>query len=376
MLVIASLPEIVAGVDADPGQAGLVVAAAAFPGIALGPVVGLLADRYGRRVVLIPSLLLIAAAGGLAATSPSLMWLVTWRLLQGLGAVGAINLATVLIGDHWDTTGRATMMGRNAAVMATSTAVFPLIGGAVTDAVGWQGLFAVYLLAAGTAALTAVRLPAKATTTTQPLDDLRAALRHPGVVRALVAAGLTFTLIFGLLLTVLPLHMQAAYGLGPTARGVLLAAPAGVAALVALGAGKLQRFTKQALLSTAAVLFTIGLGVAAAAPALALLIAGIVCFGAGQGLMVPNLHDIAARSSDTSRGAIVSLLFSASRIGQTAGPVAAAAAVCQPSARPPSSPLAPASPRSCCCPWSRDGSHLDQPASRHLHDARPAATLS
>lgn len=327
MLVIASLPEIVAGVDAGPGQAGLVVAAAAFPGIVLGPVIGLLADRYGRRVVLIPSLLLIAVAGGLAATSPSLVWLLVWRLLQGVGAAGAINLAIVLIGDHWVGARRTAMIGRNAAVMTVSTAVFPLVGGAVTDTVGWRGLFAVYLLAAGTAALAAVQLPSSGAQgrAPHPLHDLRTALCRPGVVRALGAAGVTFALIFGLVLTLLPLHLQAAFGLGPTMRGVLLAAPAGTSAVVALSAGRLQYFSKRALLSTAAVFFTVGLAGAATAATLALLVAAVVCFGAGQGLMVPNLHDIATRASDTSRGAVVSLLLSASRVGQTAGPVAAGA---------------------------------------------------
>lgn len=326
MLVIASLPEIAAGVEAGPGQAGTIVAAAAFPGIFLGPVIGLVADRYGRRAVLIPSLLLIAVAGGLATTSTSLVWLLAWRLLQGVGATGAINLAIVLVGDHWDGSRRAAMIGRNAAVMTTSTAVFPLLGGAVTNATDWRGLFAVYLLAAGTAVLAGLRLPrATPDVTTHQLNHVRTALRHPGRLRALTAAAITFALIFGSVLTLLPLHLQAGFGLDPTMRGVLVAVPAGTAALVALGAGRLQRFSKRVLLSTAAALFAVGLSAAAGAPTLALLVAAIVCLGAGQGLMVPNLHDIAARTSTGGRGVIVSLLLSASRLGQTAGPIAAGA---------------------------------------------------
>lgn len=327
MLVIAALPEIATGVGARPEQAGLVLAAAAMPGVVLGPVLGFLADRHGRRVVLIPSLLLIAAGGGLAVTAPSLVWLLGWRLLQGIGATGAINLAIVLIGDHWTGSRRAAMLGRNAAVMTVSTAVFPLLGGAVTDAAGAAALFGVYLLAAGTAVLVVVHLPAATAPASAAgqLGALRAALRGPGVVRALVAAGVAFALIFGLVLTVLPLHLQAAFALSPTMRGLVLAAPAVASAGVALGAGRLQRFPKRALLSTAAVLFAVGLAGAATAPTLVLLVAAIVFFGAGQGLMVPNLHDIAARSSHTGRGAMVSLLLSSSRLGQTVGPVVAGA---------------------------------------------------
>lgn len=149
------------------------------------------------------------------------------------------------------------MIGRNAAVMTTSTAVYPLLGGAVTNATDWGGLFAVYLLAAGTAILAALRLPARATpgaTTHQP-HEVRRALRRPGRLRALAAAAIAFALIFGLGLTLLPLHLQAGFGLDATMRGALLTVPAGTAAVVALGAGRLQRFSKRILLSTAAMLF-------------------------------------------------------------------------------------------------------------------------
>lgn len=327
-LITASLPEILAGVGASPGQAGYVIGAATLPGIVLAPVIGFLADRYGRREVLAPCLLLFAAAGGLAATSPSLGWLLAWRFLQGVGSAGLINLAVVLIGDHWDASSRAGMIGRNSAVLTTCLAVFPLVGGTLTDLGGWRAPFLLYPLALVTAVAVLANLPRSVTRDVhvgQQLRDLGPALRRPGVGRALGSAAITFALIFGLLLTVLPVHLEQAFGVTPTGRGLLLGLPALANTAVALNAGRLQRFSKRVLLTTAAALLALALGMAAAAPSLALLVAAIVCFGAGEGLMLPNLQDIAAGSSDASRGSIVALFVSASRVGQTVGPVAAGA---------------------------------------------------
>lgn len=327
-LITPSLPEIMAGVGADPSQAGWVITATTLPGIVLAPVIGMLADRFGRRAVLVPCLLVFGLAGGLAATSPSLGWLMAWRFLQGAGSAGLINLAVVLIGDNFGGAQRAGMIGRNAAVLTVCLALFPLLGGALTDFVGWRGPFLVYPVALVTAAVVARGLPRGGGTDVdigEQVRNLGPALRQPGVLGALGAALVTFALIFGILLTVLPIYLEQGFGVSPTVRGLLLGMPALANTALALSAGRLQRFSKRALLSTASGLFVVAFLVMASAPSLVLLVAGVVIFGAGEGLMMPNLQDIAAGSSESQRGALVALLVSVSRVGQTIGPVSATA---------------------------------------------------
>lgn len=327
--ITPSLPEIMRGVGADPDQAGVVLTATTLPGIVLAPVAGMLADRYGRRAVLVPSLAVFGLAGGLAATSPSLGWLLGWRLLQGAGAAGLINLAVVLIGDHVSGHRRAGMIGRNAAVLTIGLAVFPLLGGVLTDVFGWRAAFLVYPLALITAGAVAWGLPAGDGIDLdigQQIRNLGPALRLPGVARALGAGLVSFALIFGVLLTVLPVHLEQAFGVSPTGRGLLFGAAAVANTVFALSAGRLQRFSKRALLSAATGLFCVALATMAAAGSLGVVVAGMVIFGAGEGLMIPNLQDIAAGSSETQRGAVVALLVSAARTGQTIGPLAATTA--------------------------------------------------
>ena len=50
------------------GQVGLLITMFTLPGVILSPVLGVLADRYGRKKILVPSLFLFAVAGSLAAS--------------------------------------------------------------------------------------------------------------------------------------------------------------------------------------------------------------------------------------------------------------------------------------------------------------------
>jgi MFS transporter, ACDE family, multidrug resistance protein len=330
-LITPSLPEILVGVGARPELAGLLIAAATLPGIVLAPVIGVLADRYGRREVLVPCLALFGLAGGLAALSPNLAVLVGLRLLQGAGSAGLINLAVVLIGDHWDGPERIRVLGRNSAVLTGCLAVLPVAGGALTDVGGWRAPFGVYLIGLATAWLVARRLPRSTPRDVEVRDLVRGTvplLRTPAVAGTLGLGFVTFALIFGLLLTVLPLHLAATFGVGPSLRGVLLGVPAIANTVVALSVGRFQRFGQRQQLGAASLLFAVGMGIVAVAPSLPLVVAGVVCLGAGEGLMLPNLQAAAAgAASSEQRGTIVALFVSAARLGQTLGPVGAGASL-------------------------------------------------
>lgn len=328
-LITPSLPEIVTGVGAARAQAGLLLGASSLPGIVLAPVIGVLADRFGRREILIPCLVAFAVAGGLVLVATSLPQLLVLRFVQGCGSAGLINLAVVLIGDHWEGPDRARMIGRNAAVLTLCLSVFPALGGVLTDLGGWRAPFALYPLALVTAGLMAWRLPRSEPLEVGLREQLgRAApvLRQPQVLAAIAAGVIVFALIFGLLLTVLPLYLEAAFGLSAGVRGLLLGLPALSNTAVQLSLGRLQRFTKRQQLSAGALVLAGGTAITAATPLLAPLVVGILCFGAGEGLLLGNLQDIAASAGDGhSRGTVVALFVSGARTGQTVGPVAAGA---------------------------------------------------
>lgn len=326
-LVAPGLPDILDAFGAPRGLAGVVLAAATMPGIVLAPVVGVLADRYGRREVLAPCLALFGVAGGLATFAPALWVLVVLRFLQGAGSAGLINLATVLIGDHWEGAERARMIGRNAAVLTVAVALFPALGGGLTDLGGWRAPFLVYPLSLVTALVVLRRLPRSPRRTGRVRDQLAEAapsLRSPGFVGALVSAVLVFAILFGLVHTVLPIYLEAGFGLPAGPRGVIIGLPAAAAAATSLSLGRLYvRFSRRHLLVVGCLVLAASLTSVAAAPVLGLLIAGVFVFGFGEGLIIPTLQEYTTRiGGASSRGTVVAVWVGGARLGQTGGPLA------------------------------------------------------
>ncbi len=132
-LVNAPLPDILDHFGQPDSAAGLFVSAGALPGVVMAPVIGVLADRHGRRRVLVPCLVAFGVFGLAGAAAPSYPVLLGLRLAQGVGAAGLINLAVVLIGDHWQGIERARVIGYNAAVLTVSLAIIPAVGGGLAE---------------------------------------------------------------------------------------------------------------------------------------------------------------------------------------------------------------------------------------------------
>lgn len=329
-LIGPAIPDILDAFDQPDARAGLFVAAGTLPGIVMAPVIGVLADRHGRRAVLVPCLLAFGAFGLLSALSPSFEALLALRLLQGIGAAGLINLAVVLIGDHWTGIERARLVGQNAAVLTVSLAVFPLLGGLLTELGGWRLSFAPYGIGIATALLIWRRLdsarPDGAVTLRHQLRGAREAARHRDVMGAIPIGFVIFVLIFGLFLTALPVHLEREFGLSAGARGLVIAAPAVPSTIAALRLGWLRaRVGAVAIVTGASVLFTVAFVVIGLAGSLAVLVAGALLYGLGEGAFIPTLQDIVAGAAPPEqRGAIVALWVGAARAGQTVGPLAVA----------------------------------------------------
>ena len=106
----------------------------------------------------------------------------------------------------------------------------------------------------------------------------------------------------------------------------MIAAPAITSTIAALRLGAVRaRVGAVAVLTGAAVLFTVAFVVIGVAGSLAVLIAGAMLYGLGEGLFIPTLQDVVAGAAPASqRGAVVAVWVGSARAGQTVGPLAAA----------------------------------------------------
>ena len=325
-LVTPATPDIVDDFGVARSGVGLLLASATAPGIVLAPIIGVLSDRYGRRQVLVPCLVLFGLAGGMAAFAPTFEVLLALRLLQGVGAAGLINLAVVLIGDHWEGAERARRIGRNAAALTASIAVLPPLGGLLAAVGGWRWTFAPYWIGLVTAlaVLRYVRRGERGEgTLAEQLRRTTPYLRMPVVIGSMAMAFVLFVLIFGTFLTVLPVHLKDAFGADAAFRGVVLAIPAIPSTIMALNLGRLRtRFGVGPILVVGSVAVAAGLAIIGVAPTLSLLLIGPVVYGFGEGLMIPVLQDaVASAPPASSRGAVVASFVGVTRLGQTIGPV-------------------------------------------------------
>jgi MFS family permease len=330
-LVGPAIPDILEAFDQPDSRAGFFVAAGTLPGIVMAPVIGVLADRFGRRAVLVPCLVGFGVFGLASALAPSFPILLALRLLQGLGSAGLINLAVVIIGDHWTGLDRARLVGQNAAVLTLSLAVFPPLGGLLTELGGWRLSFAPYGVGLATAVLIYRRLdanrPLAGVTLRDQLGGASTAIRHRDVLGSISIGVIIFMLIFGLFLTAMPVHLEREFGLGAGQRGLVIAAPALTSTVTALRLGWLRaHFGVVSLLAGAAVLFTVAFVCIGLAPTLPLLLAGAMLYGLGEGVFIPTLQDVVAgASSAAQRGAVVAVWVGSARAGQTIGPLLASA---------------------------------------------------
>lgn len=118
----------------------------AMAGMGLGSVLwGSSSDRYGRKPILIISLIIFALSTGLSLFSHTITFFIVCRLFQGLGAGGAMVLSTSIPADVYMGRQLAKLMAIIGAVNGVAPALGPVLGGFMADWVGWRGIFVVLL---------------------------------------------------------------------------------------------------------------------------------------------------------------------------------------------------------------------------------------
>ena len=111
-------------------------------GVALAaPFMGRLADRYGRRRVMLLSALLVGIASLAAATSVTLSQLVFWRFLQGVFTPGVFAVAVAYINDEWPVESTGSAMGAYVAGTVVGGFSGRAIAGVVADLAPWRWCF-------------------------------------------------------------------------------------------------------------------------------------------------------------------------------------------------------------------------------------------
>lgn len=142
------LPQLQVAFAESPGSKWLVPLVLTLPAICLiifAPIAGWLGDRFGRRTLLIASMVVYSAAGLAPLLLDDLIAILCSRVGVGITEAFALTLSTTLVGDYFSDRERDKWLGYQTGMAAISAVFLVVIGGAL-GRYGWRAPFAVYAL--------------------------------------------------------------------------------------------------------------------------------------------------------------------------------------------------------------------------------------
>jgi MFS transporter, ACDE family, multidrug resistance protein len=193
------------------------------PAIVLSPIFGVIADMYGRRLLLAGGLILFGLSGTAMAFATSFSWLLIFRAIQGIGFSAVIPLTIVLIGDLLEGDEEIAGQGLKVFLDRVGYMILPPLGGLLA-AVAWHWPFTLYLVAVPLGIMTFFWMPetrGKVSSGTRTyLGEMLMLARQPRLLVAFSAGFLRFFLDYGFL-TYFPLFLVRTHGISTATAGLL-----------------------------------------------------------------------------------------------------------------------------------------------------------
>ncbi|MBA1145470.1 MFS transporter [Ectothiorhodospiraceae bacterium WFHF3C12] len=289
------------------------------------PAVGYVADRIGRKRVLLASLVLYGLAGCSGALIDHIAVLLASRALLGVAVAGLLSVTLALIGDYFEHNRRARLLGLQGSFMSLGGVIFLNLGGALA-AWSWRGPFLGYVAALAL-------LPYAWRVLYEPAPrghDPDAAVPHAptplGRVLMAYAMGLLCMLLFYMVPAQLPFLLDRAYQSSPVAIGVAVSGATVTAAGASFAYPRIAaRLTVASSYALAMFLVGAGFALVSVAGSYAATAVGVAASGLGFGLLVPNTTSWLMRiAPEAVRGRVFGGFSSTFFLGQFLSPLAIA----------------------------------------------------
>ena len=323
------LPTIATGLNISPQQSGLIMAGYLIP-VALGtPIFGILADRFGFKKIIIPSLLVFALGGVLCAMSPNFRSLIEGRILQGFGGASMEALVLAIIGSLYGGKKLIQAMAFNAGAIGVGSTIYPILGG-VLASLNWRYPFALSLLAVPVALLVSLKLklpkikkPTEKFNLSNYVKNILKSIQNRNVLLLFFAVITLFLVEFGAFYTFTPVFAGEKLEATSAVIGIVLTTNAlsltVFSFFVTLFAHKVSEIN---LIKISFVIFAVALCIIPTVDSIPMLVIPCVLIGIVEALAFPSLQSsIAKLAPQEYRSGFMSVNVTIQAVGRAIGPV-------------------------------------------------------
>jgi DHA1 family multidrug resistance protein-like MFS transporter len=287
---------------------------------------GWLADRWGRKTILVAGIILSIAPLPLMMRVEDTRLFLLLNALNGLGA-GCIWPAIYAgVADTYRRSQRGLIMGVLSTVMLGGLALGPISGNLLLGLTSYQTTFLICVVLVCAVLLVVLFLARETTAQSerQPQTTTMTALQN--LTRELALLGvvaLLLTISLALLLPIISLYGAEILGVDKVTMGLLLVIPGGITALALLPAGLMaDRLGRKPLIVVGLALLTVCYGAAPATINLIVVAAGATLAGIGYALAVPAWNALAMDTiPQESRGLLLGAVATVQGAGLAVGPV-------------------------------------------------------
>ncbi|GKS09047.1 putative MFS-type transporter YitG [Paenibacillus chitinolyticus] len=334
-MLVPILPQLETELGITKFQSSLVITLFSITAGLIIPISGYLSDRFTRKSVIIPSLIIYGSAGVLAAFGAiwkSYTILIIARAIQGIGAAGTAPIAMALVGDLYKGGTESKALGLTEASNGLGKVLSPIIGSLLALIVWYMPFFAfpIFCLLALLAMMFLIHEPKtkKEPTELKPyLHKIGTILKKKGrwLITSFFAGSLALFILFGVLFYLSNILEEPPYHIDGVKKGFVLAIPLLGMVITSYTTGALIKKNgtlMRWLINIGLLVMTLSLASTIFAFQNLYLFIGLLTLSAiGTGLLLPCLNTMITGSVEKSeRGMITSIYNSLRFIGVAFGP--------------------------------------------------------
>ena len=306
----------------------MIMSSYTLPALFFIPFTGYLADRFGKKNILIPSLFLFAVSGSLISLAQNADTVIVLRFIQGLGGSALITLSPALVPDLFQGQERVKAMGYTGVTQGIGAGLLPMLGGLLAS-VTWYLPFLTAVIGLPIGLYLIIHLknvrPGVLPKTGTYIRDAYENLVNKDVLQlCFFTFGYVF-IGFGAFISYIPSYMNTTFNTGTILIGIIIATRTISGSICSAVLNKITtRFSSRTLLVFSFVLLMLGMSAVSLTGRIEAVVFLALAYGAGFGIVRPLIQVLLFEiSPENLRSTFSSANGTALRIAQTFSPLIA-----------------------------------------------------